>query len=75
MKSPLNRFAEKWVKSRGLLDKDSDYNGMLGKAILELVSVFSKQGHSGCSAGLTREMFYCLLGDYESGQDANDELS
>jgi hypothetical protein len=56
-----------WLKNQGLFDEDSDYGGMLGEAVLELVKVFSKQGHSGFSAMLTKEMFYRLLNDFESG--------
>jgi len=69
--SPLQTYAYRWLKSRGFFDKDSDYNGMLGKAVLELVRIFSKQGHSGFSAGLTKEMFYRLLADFEGGQNAD----
>ena len=35
----------------------NDYNNMMGEAVLELVRVFSSQGHSGFSAGLTAQMF------------------
>ena len=69
--STLQTYAYDWLKSRGLFDEDSDYNGMLGEAVLELVKVFSKQGHSGFSAGLTKEMFYRLLADFENGVDAD----
>lgn len=34
----------------GMLDADSDYGGMLGRAALELVEKFASQGHSGGSA-------------------------
>ena len=68
----LEEYAKIWVKSRGLLDKDSDYNGMLGKCLLRLIATFGKEGHSGYSASLTKEMFYRLLNDYDSGQ--NPEL-
>jgi len=67
--SPLQTYAYEWLKSRGLFDEDADYGGMLGEAVLELIKVFSRQGHSGFSAGLTKEMFYRLLADFESGQD------
>jgi hypothetical protein len=70
-KSPLQSYAYEWLKSRGLFDGDADYSGMLGGAVFELVKVFSKQGHSGFSAGLTKEMFYQLLSDFESGKDAS----
>jgi hypothetical protein len=45
------------MKRAGLFDKDSDYGGMLGKAVLELVKLFAKQGHSGFSAMLTLDVF------------------
>lgn len=41
----------------GLLDADSDYGGMLGKAALALVRLFAEQGHSGFSAAMTTELF------------------
>jgi hypothetical protein len=67
----LHQYAKVWVKSRGLLDKDSDYDGMLGQAILELIDIFRTQRHSGYSANLVKEMFYRLLNDYDSGQEAD----
>ena len=48
--SNLVEHAKTELKAAGLLDKDSDYDGMLGEAALELVEVFDKQGHSGLSA-------------------------
>lgn len=53
----LKEHAEREVKLAGLLDEDSDYNGMLGKAVVELADVFGKQGHSGFSAMLTLQIF------------------
>lgn len=70
-KSPLQSYAYEWLKSRGLFDGDADYGGMLGDAILELIKVFSRQGHSGFSARVTKELFYQLLSDFESGADAD----
>lgn len=34
----------------GLFDEESDYGGMVGEAVQELLDVFHKQGHSGFSA-------------------------
>jgi hypothetical protein len=48
--SNLVEHAKTELKAAGLFDKDSDYDGMLGEAALELVEVFDKQGHSGLSA-------------------------
>jgi hypothetical protein len=67
--SPLQTYAYKWLKSRGLFDEDSDYNGMLGKAILELVKVFSNCGYSGFAAVLVKEMSLRLLADFQSGKE------
>lgn len=47
----------------GLFDKDSDYAGMIGKAVQELLDVFHEQGHSGFSAQRTAYLFYTLIKD------------
>lgn len=58
--SNLVDHANKELKRVGLFDKDSDYDGMLGEGVLELISTFAAQGHSGMSAAMTRELFYKL---------------
>lgn len=55
--SNLVDHAKKELKLAGLFDEDSDYDGMLGTAVLELVKVFAKQGHSGYSAHQTIKIF------------------
>ena len=50
-------YAKQELKLAGLFDKDSDYDGMLGDAVLELVKVLAKQGHSGCSASMALAIF------------------
>ena len=55
--SNLVKHAKKELKLSGLFDDDSDYDGMLGEAVLELVKVFAKQGHSGFSAHQTLRIF------------------
>lgn len=55
--SKLVQHAKTELALAGVDRPDSDYNGMLAKAVTELVTVFSKQGHSGFSAGLTVRMF------------------
>lgn len=57
-------YAERELDLAGLFDKDSDYNGMLGEATLELISTFANQGHSGFSAGVVRDLF-AKLSAYE----------
>lgn len=49
------------LKKSGLFDKDSDYGGMIGEAVQELLLVFQKQGHSGYSAQLTATIFRKLV--------------
>ena len=53
----LVTHAEFELKKAGFFDKDSDYDGMLGPAVLELVKAHSKQGHSGYSHSITLELF------------------
>jgi hypothetical protein len=58
----------------GLLSEEGDfYGGMTGKAVLELMEVFAKQGHSGMSAPIVADIFK-KLANYEplnpiTGQD------
>lgn len=58
--SELLKHANKELKKAGLFDKDSDYDGMLGESVSELISTFAEQGHSGYSAMMTRELFHKL---------------
>ena len=58
--SNLIDHAKTELQIAGLFDKDSDYSGMLGKAALELIECFSKQGHSGYSAAATIKLFTIL---------------
>ena len=57
----LVSHAEEELKRAGLFDKDSDYEGMIGEAVLEIVKLFSNQGHSGFSAGMTIDILNKLL--------------
>ena len=45
----------------GMFDPDSDYDGMAGTAVMELLEVFTKQGHSGYSRLLVANLFYALV--------------
>lgn len=53
----LIEHARRELKVSGLSDKDSDYNGMISEAVIELIEVFSKQDHSGTSADITISVF------------------
>lgn len=55
--SNLKNHAERELKLAGFYDEDSDYGGMLPEAVLELIEVFSNQGHSGFSANIVRNLF------------------
>lgn len=55
--SNLIRHAEYEMKKVELDKKDSDYGGMLYIAVMELVTVLSKQGHSGFSHSLVMDIF------------------
>jgi len=48
------------LERAGLFDEDSDYGGMLADSVLAIMKVFAKQGHSGFSAQMCRELFHRL---------------
>lgn len=56
-KSRLTRHAETELRKAGLFDKDGDYDGMIGPAIMNMIYVFGMEGHSGYSAGMTIDIF------------------
>lgn len=58
--STVIKHARRELDAVGLLDPDSDYDGMLGQAVMDLIRVFSEQGHSGYSASATIELFHEL---------------
>lgn len=49
--------AIKELELAGWFKSDSAYNGMIGKAVKELLELFQKQGHSGASASITSNVF------------------
>ena len=53
----LEDFAKHELTLAGVDKPNSDYNGMLADAVLELIRVFQSQGHSGFSASLVVQMF------------------
>ena len=54
----LIEHAKTELEIAGLFDvKGGFYEGMTGKAVIELIEVFSKQGHSGMSAPLVANIF------------------
>lgn len=49
--------AHRELELAGLFDPSSDYDGALGHAVMDLVKLFSQQGHSGYSASMVSELF------------------
>jgi hypothetical protein len=59
--SGLQQHALHELTLAGLLDEKSDYDGMLGRAALEIIKLFSGQGHSGASAYATIDIVTRLM--------------
>jgi len=57
----VTETAKATIQKAGLNDKDSDYEGMIGEALGELLDVFQKQGHSGFSAIMVADIFKSLI--------------
>lgn len=53
----LLEYAKKELSLAGLYDSDSDYHGLVARAVEQLVNVFSAQGHSGLSANIVLYLF------------------
>lgn len=49
------------LERAGLFGLNSDYEGMIGESVKELLLTFQKQGHSGYSAQLVATIFYKLI--------------
>lgn len=56
VESALMKHAELELKLADMIDSD-EYNGLISKAVMELIQKFSEQGHSGFSAQMVREIF------------------
>lgn len=48
--SVLVQHAQRELELAGLFDKDSDYGGAAGHAVMALIQLFDQQNHSGASA-------------------------
>ena len=57
----LYEYAKRELELAGLLNKDADYDGMLGSAVLDIVKKFATQGHSGASASMAVAILEKLL--------------
>ena len=60
--SNLVRHARAELRRAGLFDADADYGGALAESVMALIEVFSSQGHSGMSGGMTIDLFGRLAG-------------
>lgn len=61
----LINHAKLELEMAGLFSEEGDfYEGMTGNAVMELIEVFSKQGHSGMSAPMVVDLFK-KLANYE----------
>lgn len=61
----LIEHAKTELQIAGLFDENGDfYGGETGKAVMELIEIFSKQGHSGMSASIVADLFK-KLANYE----------
>ena len=76
----LIEHAKNELDYAGLFDNDSDYNGEIGKAVMELIETFSNQEHSGASASIVCSIFnqlaqYKPLGGITGDQDEWSDVS
>lgn len=55
--STVLEFAQSELKFAGLFDDDSDYGGMLGDAVMNLLKEHEKEGHSGYSNAMVVDLF------------------
>lgn len=68
-----NEHARRELKLKGFFDEESDYGGAIGKAVMELIDVFSKQGHSGFTAPVVASMFNKLAMNKPLGPLTGDD--
>ena len=72
--SNFTDYAKDELKLAGLFDEDGDfYGGMIGEAVMELIEVFDKQGHSGMSAPMVINIF-STLAKYKPLTPIEDDL-
>lgn len=57
----LAEHARRELELAGLFDGDSDYGGMIGPAVMEVIEVFASQGHSGASISIAGTIVHELL--------------
>lgn len=50
-------FAKDELTRAGMFAADSDYGGMLGDAVMKMITAFAEEGHSGASASAAINLF------------------
>lgn len=55
--SGFEKFAYDELRLAGMFDEDSDYNGAIGEAVMQLIHVLGEQSHSGVSFYATVDVF------------------
>jgi len=63
--SNLLKHAKEELTRAGLFKKDSDYGGMMGHAVMRLMEVHTKEGHSVFSNGMAIHIF-SKLADFKT---------
>ena len=58
--SNLMRHARRELQEAGWFSLDSDYGGLIGEAVMQMMEQFSSEGHSGCSADICLGLFQRL---------------
>lgn len=59
-KSKLEEYAEDELRRAGFYNPDSDYNGLLPRAVMSLIRAHTGQGHSGVSSDIVLSIFVKL---------------
>lgn len=65
-----HEFFRKRLQEMGLYDKDSDYEGLIGKWVEDLSQTFANQGQSGMSADITLAVFNQLMDEWKASPTA-----
>lgn len=62
--SKRHHFFKERLKKMGLYEKESDYEGKIGKWVEEISEVIAKQGHSGMSVAVTMGVLIQLMNEW-----------
>lgn len=55
--SNLEDYAKFELLNAGLFNKDSEYGGLMGEAVMKMIKLFADEGHSGFSANMAINIF------------------